>query len=495
MAESEFTIGTFENSFSQLTVPFYARVSPTRVRAPVLLAFNEGLARELSLTIDHLDERQRAELFSGNAIPIGAEPLAAAYAGHQFGQFVPRLGDGRAILLGEMRDHAGQLRDIQLKGAGLTPFSRRGDGRAALGPVLREYLVSEAMHALGVPSTRALAMVLTGEVVLRDGYLPGAVLTRVAASHVRVGSFEYFAAQGDQESLKRLVDYVVARHYPDLWDADNRALSLVQRVVEKQAALLAAWMMIGFVHGVMNTDNMTLSGETIDFGPCAFMEAYHPDTVFSSIDQFGRYAYGRQPSIAQWNLARLAEALLPLIDSDEKKAVERATEAISAFSSRYHAYWLHGMRQKLGLRVAEEDDRELAQRFLDGLQRAGVDFTLAFRRLSDGVQDREFGRFLSLVGEDAGLRAWLAAYAVRLDQDGGEATQRQEAMRRVNPIYIPRNHQVEKAILAAVSEGDLTAFKTMQDLLAHPFEEVEGFSAFSLPAEPSERVYQTFCGT
>jgi serine/tyrosine/threonine adenylyltransferase len=495
LIEAKFSIGSLENNFAALPDNFYARIRPTPVKSPLLLAFNDALSKELGLSTAHLDASELAQLFSGNVLPEGSEPVAAAYAGHQFGNFVPNLGDGRAILIGEVRDRADQLRDIQLKGSGLTPFSRRGDGRAALGPVLREYLVSEAMHALGIPSTRALAMTLTGEFILREGYVPGAVLTRVAASHIRVGTFEYFAAQGDFDSIRRLVDYVIARHYPTLDAADNKAFSLLQTVIERQAALISKWMMVGFVHGVMNTDNMAISGETIDFGPCAFMEAYHPDTVFSSIDQFGRYAYGRQPSIAQWNLARLGEALLPLISADEQVAIDLATGALSRFASLYGSFWLDGMRLKLGLSRQEDADRDLVHAFLDGLARTGTDFTLAFRRLGETVGAANNEPFLSFVGHDPGFTHWLERYDARLERDGGDRRDRHVRMQRVNPAYIPRNHLVEKAINAAVKEGELEPFRALQTLLSRPFDEADGFEAYMQPAEPSERVYQTFCGT
>jgi uncharacterized protein YdiU (UPF0061 family) len=489
------SIGTFENSFASLPDGFFARLDPTPVSEPVLLAFNTELADELGLETAHLSRDELALVFSGNAVPFGAEPLAAAYAGHQFGNFVPQLGDGRAILLGEVRDRAGRLRDIQLKGSGPTPFSRRGDGRSALGPVLREYLISEAMHRLGVPSTRALAAVLSGDRVLREGYKPGGVMTRIASSHIRVGSFQYFSARVDQASIKRLMEYVIERHYPEAATAESPALALLQAVIERQAKLIAQWMMIGFVHGVMNTDNMALSGETIDFGPCAFMDAYHPDTVFSSIDQFGRYAYGRQPGIAQWNLARLAEALLPFIDPDEEKSVELASAAISDFAPIYHEIWLEGMRAKLGLFQKEEDDRTLIGDLLDGLHRKATDFTLAFRRLGEVHRDASAQAFLGLVEHDAVLVEWLDRYRTRAAREGGDDEARTARMQRINPIYIPRNHLVEAALSAAIEEGDLGPFKALHGVLAHPYEEMAGFEAFALPAQPSERVYQTFCGT
>jgi uncharacterized protein YdiU (UPF0061 family) len=495
MNEIQVSIGQFENSFAQLPDSFFKRLNPTPVRSPTLLAFNRELAVELGLDTGGLSPDELAQVFSGNILPKGTKPLAAAYAGHQFGNFVPQLGDGRAILMGEVRDRAGQLRDLQLKGSGPTPFSRRGDGRAALGPVLREYLISEAMHALGIPTTRALAAVLTGEEVLREGYKPGGVITRIAASHVRVGSFEYFAARDDISAIKQLADYVIDRHYPEAREAERPALDLLQRVIERQATLISGWMMVGFIHGVMNTDNMTLSGETIDFGPCAFMEAYDPRTVFSSIDQFGRYAYGRQPGIAQWNLARLAEALVPLIDPDEQKAVELASAAISDFAPIYHEAWLSGMRSKFGLVTEEEGDRALISDFLDGLERLSIDFTLAFRRLSDTQTKSGLDPFHNLVRHDALMMEWLNTYRARTARESSTPESRTERMLRVNPIYIPRNHQVEAALSAAVDHRDLEPFNRLHTILAHPFAEVPGLQAFAEPAGPSDKVFQTFCGT
>jgi serine/tyrosine/threonine adenylyltransferase len=375
----------FSNSYAALPGRFFARLDPVPVAEPRLIQFNAALATELGLEWASLDGAALAALFSGSAIPEGAEPIALAYAGHQFGQFVPQLGDGRAILLGEVVDRSGTRRDIQFKGTGRTPYSRSGDGRAALGPVLREYLVSESMHALGIPATRSLAAVATGEVVFRERALPGAIVTRVAASHVRVGTFEYFAARRDAEAVKILADYVIDRHYPDLRSADRPYLELLRAVCERQAALLAGWMHVGFIHGVMNTDNTAISGETIDFGPCAFMDAYDPATVFSSIDGMGRYAYANQPPAAQWNLARFAETLLALIDADANRAVEAAGAEIDAFSAHFAAHWLSGMRRKFGLLTPLEGDLELVQAWLDTMRRNDCDYTLTFRRLCDAA--------------------------------------------------------------------------------------------------------------
>src|SRR5262247_1796532 len=379
----------FDNTYARELEGFYVPWKATQVARPSLVKFNREFARELGLDADALDSEEGARIFAGNETPEGAAPLAQAYAGHQFGGFVPQLGDGRALLLGEVVDRTGQRRDIQLKGSGPTPFSRSGDGRAALGPVLREYLVGEAMYALGIPTTRALAAVLTGEPVFRETTLPGAVLTRVAASHIRVGTFQFFAARGEQAKVRRLADYVIDRHYPELKDDANPYLRLLERVRDKQAALVASWMHVGFIHGVMNTDNMAISGETIDYGPCAFMDHYDPATVFSSIDTHGRYAYVNQPKIAQWNLARFAETLLALLDADTNRAVARATEAVNHFPQLYEGHWLDGMRAKLGLFTEEEADLNIAAGFLTAMAGSKVDYTLAFRYLADAVLGRE----------------------------------------------------------------------------------------------------------
>lgn len=488
-------IAAFRNSYAALPGAFFARTPPTIVAAPRLIAFNHVLARELGLDTTTLDDTALAAIFSGNVIPAGADPVAIAYAGHQFGNFVPQLGDGRAILIGEVIDQAGKARDIQLKGAGPTPFSRRGDGRAALGPVLREYLVSEAMHALGIPSTRALAAVATGDMILREGPVPGAILTRIAASHVRVGTFEYFAARDDQASLKQLTDYVIARHYADAGHDQNPALALLKSVIRRQAELIAQWMSIGFVHGVMNTDNMAISGETIDFGPCAFMESYDPKTVFSAIDEFGRYAYANQPRIAQWNLARLAETLLPLIDADQQRAITLATDAISDFSRQYDSFWLAHMRQKLGFSTEQPDDEPLIQALLDQMQAAQTDFTQTFRALSRLEADARQQPFLTLFSGQAAIRHWLQSWRSRLALENMPMAAKQTAMLAKNPVYIPRNHQIEAAIRAAVDTDDFSFFEKLQTVLANPFREDPAFADYSTPALPHERVLRTFCGT
>ncbi len=480
-------IAAFSNSFAELPARFYVRQAPARVAEPRLIAFNEALARELGL--DHLADV--AGVFSGNRLPPGADPIAMAYAGHQFGNFTPQLGDGRAILLGEVIDRGGRRRDIQLKGAGRTAFSRGGDGRAALGPVLREYLMSEAMHALGVPTTRALAAVSTGETVIRAQPLPGAVVTRVLASNIRVGSFQYFAARGDVEGTRILADYAIRRHYPDLRQAENPYLALLSAVVEQQARLIAGWLQIGFIHGVMNTDNMAISGETIDYGPCAFMDVYDPATVFSSIDSFGRYAYANQPRIAHWNLARLAETLLPLIDPDEARAIAGATEILQEFQAKFEAFQLAGLRGKLGLHRAEEGDARLAQNLLELMQAGKADFTLVFRRLSTPEASRSARE---LFENPADFDNWWTDWQQRLAREPMDQARCCAAMRQVNPAFIPRNYRVEAALAAAV-EGDFRPFHALLAVLQRPFEDQPGNEHYAQAPPPSDTAYRTFCGT
>jgi len=485
----------FANSYAALPAHFFARLDPAPVAQPRLIKFNQALASELGLDTEALDERTLAAVFSGNSIPRGAAPLAMAYAGHQFGQFVPQLGDGRAILLGEVTDRFGVRRDIQLKGAGRTPYSRSGDGRAALGPVLREYLVSEAMHALGIAGTRALAAVATGEVVFREQQLPGAILTRVAASHIRVGTFQYFAARGDLDAVKGLADYVIARHYLEFESVENRYLQLLQAVSARQARLVASWMHVGFIHGVMNTDNMAVSGETIDFGPCAFMDAYDPATVFSSIDSMGRYAYANQPPAAQWNLARFAETLLPLIDADGGRAVESATEVIAGFSQQFERHWLAGMRAKLGLSTEESGDPELIRGWLELLHRNQCDYTVSFRRLCDAAHaDREAALRASFARPPE-YDEWAAGWRSRLAREPQSADDRAAAMRRVNPAFIPRNHRIERIIAAAIERQDFAPFEEMLLVLSRPYDDQSAFESHANPPLPEERVLQTFCGT
>ncbi len=476
----------FDNSYARDLPGLYVDWQAARVPAPLLLRLNRPLAQELGLDPEALEDAG-AELFSGNAVPEGAHPLAQAYAGHQFGGFSPQLGDGRALLLGEVHDRQGARRDIQLKGSGRTPFSRGGDGKAAVGPVLREYLIGEAMHALGIPTSRALAAVATGEPVLRqEGQLPGAILTRVAASHIRVGTFQYFAARGEQDKLRQLADYAIARHYPQVAGAENPYLAFFAAVQSAQAALVARWMLVGFVHGVMNTDNVAISGETIDYGPCAFMEAYAPGTVFSAIASQGRYAYANQPLILGWNLARLAETLLPLIDADPERAVEKAMAVLEGVGAEYRGYWLAGMRDKLGLAGEEAGDMELAEGLLAAMEGQGADWTLTFRRLAGAVEDA--GSLRPLFTDPSALDAWLPRWRARLAPD---ARQRIEA---ANPLYIPRNHLVEAALQAA-GRGEMLPFDALLAVVTDPFTERPGLDAYALPAPAGFGHYRTFCGT
>jgi uncharacterized protein YdiU (UPF0061 family) len=487
---------SFDNSYARDLQGLYVSWKPAGSPAPRLLQFNRELADELGLDGDEMVSAPGLAVLAGNAVPALAQPLAQAYAGHQFGGFSPQLGDGRALLLGEIIDRQGRRRDIALKGSGRTPFSRRGDGLSALGPVLREYLMGEAMHALGIPTTRALAAVATGGTVRRERTQPGGILTRVAASHLRVGTFEFFAARNDEALLRRLADYAIARHDAALTDAPYRYLGLLQAVIERQARLIARWMGVGFIHGVMNTDNMTISGETLDYGPCAFMEHFDPAAVFSSIDTEGRYAYGQQPVMAQWNLARLAEALLPLIDADAATAARRAGKAVKGFTQRFEAHWTVVLSAKLGLDGAGADNRALADDYLTLLQQHRVDFTFGFARLTDAAAGND-APLRALFGDaaDAALERWLVRWRAHAGV-GADAVQRVAAMRRANPTYIPRNHQVEAALAAAVERNDLGPFQRLLRVLEHPFGERAEDSAFAEPA-PFEQTacYRTFCGT
>jgi serine/tyrosine/threonine adenylyltransferase len=514
----------FDNTYARELSGAYALWQPAAVPAPRLVWLNRALAVELELDANSLANVQGLSILAGNTVPVGAQPLAQAYAGHQFGGFSPQLGDGRALLLGEVVDVHGMRRDIAFKGSGRTPFSRGGDGKAALGPVLREVLIGEAMHALGIPTTRVLAAVATGESVQRELLLPGAILTRVAASHLRVGTFQYFAARKDHDLLRRVADYAIARHDPALVGQPDRYLRFLQAVSERQAALIARWMGVGFIHGVMNTDNMTLSGETIDYGPCAFMEAYDPATVFSSIDLQGRYAYGNQPGIAQWNLARLAETLLPLIDNDSERAIARATEVVNGFARRFEKHRLAVFRAKLGLLgegldvdrsldvVGAEaetpdqnaaDDQLLIDDFLGFLEQQKLDFTLTFRALLPAaVGDRSrLDRLLGtdVIAQDEWLERWLARLSNTSSNANSNANSnatRLEVMRHANPAYIARNHQVEAALSAAVNEGDLAPFERLLAVLQSPFDERIEDAEFERPASIEETSgYRTYCGT
>jgi len=469
-------------SYPKLSNHFTIPVETGDVPAPTLLAWNGPLANELGLDVS-VGEAQLARIFSGAETLPGMQPLALAYAGHQFGHFVPQLGDGRAALLGEAVTADGRRVDLQLKGSGPTPFSRGGDGRSALGPVLREYVVSEAMHALGVPTTRALAAVATGRQVLREDVQPGAVFTRVASSHLRVGSFEFLAARGDSDALRNLLDYAIDRHYPDAAAAERPAVAFLKAVADRQAALVARWMSVGFIHGVMNTDNTSISGETLDYGPCAFMDEYRHDKVFSSIDRHGRYAYSNQAPIAQWNLARLAECLLVIEDRQDHREVFESI--VMAFLDRYEDEYLGLMRAKLGFAEARPEDASLVRDFLDLLEAGELDYTLSFRRLAETLAS----------DAPSGFGDFTARWRKRLAEEGTPADSAVARMNSVNPLFIPRNHRIEEAIRSAVEDGDLAIFRDLNVVLANPFEAQAGYERYAEPPAPSERVTRTFCGT
>ncbi len=498
----------FDNSYVRELTGFYVRWKPEPVRDPCLIFMNHVLADDLLLDLTQQDAASLAAIFSGNALPDGAEPIAQAYAGHQFGHFSEQLGDGRALLIGEVMDGQGRRRDIAFKGSGRTPFSRNGDGKAAVGPMLREVLIGEFMHALGIPTTRALAVVSSGEHVYRQQALPGAILTRVADSHVRVGTFEFFAARGAYNQVRQLAEYAIARHCPEWVNAQERYAGFLRAVTRRQAALVAQWMGIGFIHGVMNTDNMSIAGETIDYGPCAFMETYNPGVVFSSIDEHGRYAYDNQPRMARWNLARLAEALLPLLADNEQDAIAVASEIIDDFPRLYRQQWLDVMREKLGLHRRLEDDEKvdtaLAEQWLALLQTNQVDFTLAWRGLANAAEGN-IASLQELFSDSQALEDWLGRWQARCaaeDRDaeaGSEplgALSRAEAMRRRSPWIIPRNHRVEEALAAASDEGDLEPFQQLLEALKMPFDELTERSRFAEPAPATFMAsYRTFCGT
>ncbi|MGO8911160.1 MAG: protein adenylyltransferase SelO [Bradyrhizobium sp.] len=486
----------FQNTYSTLPDGFFARVAPTPVASPRLVKLNRPLAARLGLDPDRLESPEGAEILAGKRVPGGAEPIAMAYAGHQFGHFVPQLGDGRAILLGEVVDADGVRRDIQLKGSGPTPFSRRGDGRAALGPVLREYIVSEAMAALGIPTTRSLAAVVTGEIVLRETALPGAVLTRVASSHIRVGTFQYFAARGNTEGVRQLADHVIARHYPEAANAERPYQALLQGVIARQAELVARWLLVGFIHGVMNTDNTSISGETIDYGPCAFMDSYDPAAVFSSIDEQGRYAYANQPRIALWNLTRFAECLLPLFSDDKDKAIEQAQFALGEFAGTFTTAYQAGLRQKTGLLTERDGDEALVQDLLDAMANNQADFTLTFRALNDAALDSDGDqRVRQLFADPTAYDEWAVRWRQRMGEEPQAPAARQTAMRAVNPAFIPRNHRIEAVIEAAVRRDDFAPFEELLAVLSRPFEDQPALSVYAEAPKPDQRVLQTFCGT
>ncbi len=478
----------FDNSYIHLPESFYVQISPVSVRAPQVAILNFALAESLGLDVASLSEETAALLFAGNNLPDAAHPIAQAYAGHQFGNFT-MLGDGRAILLGEHLTPTGERFDIQLKGSGQTPFSRQGDGRAALAPMLREYIISEAMHALKIPTTRSLAVVTTGESVTRETMLPGAILARVAASHVRVGTFEYAAKTGDVSAIKTLADYMIQRHYPALKQADNPYLELLNSVMERQASLVAKWLLVGFIHGVMNTDNMTISGETIDYGPCAFMDDYDPNTVFSSIDYHGRYCYHNQSHAAQWNLARFAETLLPLLHPTQERAITLAEKTINLFPDLFQDYWLMGMRNKLGLFTKETEDINLAKMLLTWMQKNHADYTNSFRALA--AEDFPEGDLF----RNKEFIEWHTRWQARLSRQENSKQSSFSLMQANNPALIPRNHQVEKALTAASEQGDYAPMQQLLMALSNPFDDITEHNNYRTPPSPQEGIYQTYCGT
>lgn len=490
---------SFENSYATLPERFFVRLHPTPVPNPTLVRINRKLAQYLGLDPDYLASPAGVEILSGNLVPEGSEPLAMAYAGQQFGRMVPRLGDGRALLLGEVIGADGIRWDIQLKGSGRTPFSRSGDGRAWLGPVLREYLVSEAMAALNIPTTRALAAVTTGEKIYRDRSLPGAVITRVARSHIRVGTFQYFSLRNDAHALKALADHVIDRHFPDAKRSTNPYLCLLEYVVAKQATLIAKWMAVGFIHGVMNTDNMLVSGETIDYGPCAFMDSYDPEIAYSSIDLRRRYAYQNQPTIGRWNLASFATTLLPLIDLDIDKAVEAAEGAVNAFDEQFRKAWSSEFRAKMGLETEKRGDAELAMELLEHMAASRADFMLTFRHLSgltrkaSSVNPEADAAVRDLFRDRASFDGWVARWRARLAFEKRDDLARQSAMWATNPAYIPRNHRIEQVITAALA-GDFGPFEQLAEVLSRPFDDQPNNADYQLPPKPEEVVHKTFCG-
>ncbi len=479
---------------------FYARLDPTPVKKPGLIKVNRLLANNIGLDPNFLETATGINILSGNQVPVGAEPIAMAYAGHQFGGWVPQLGDGRAVLLGEVIGPDGRRHDLHLKGSGQTPFSRNGDGRAWIGPILREYIISEAMAAFGIPTTRALAAVTTGEIVMREGPFPGALLARVASSHIRVGTFQYFSAKKDIDALRLLSDHIIKRHFPEAENSSNSYLSLLESIIEKQSKLIAKWMSVGFIHGVMNTDNMSIVGDTIDYGPCAFMDNYHPGKVFSSIDQMGRYAYGNQPMIAHWNLSCLASAMLPLIDNKEEAAIKAATEKLDRFPEQYDAIWTSSFCSKIGLLDQKENDVDLIKGLLECMSENNADFSLTFRQLSKMLQeeDRNNGlldeQFTSLFEDQSAAVGWLVQWRQRLRHENRSDLERQKAMQAVNPAYIPRNHRIEEIIMAAL-DGDYAPFEKLNDILLHPFEEQIENIEYQRPPLQEEIVNETFCGT
>ncbi|GAB3804940.1 protein adenylyltransferase SelO [Virgibacillus kimchii] len=478
-----------DSSYAALPDLFYTKQQPAKAEEPALVIFNHPLAKSLGLETDKLNEDALANVFSGNQLPEEADPLAQAYAGHQFGHFT-MLGDGRAVLMGEKLSPSGERFDIQLKGAGKTPYSRGGDGRAALGPMLREHIISEAMHGLGIPTSRSLAVTTTGEKVRRETFLTGAIVTRVASSHIRVGTFEFAARWGSINDLKALADYTINRHFPEMKEAENPYVSFYRKVLERQARLIAKWQLTGFIHGVMNTDNMTISGETIDYGPCAFMNDYDPKTVFSSIDVNGRYAYGNQPGIGEWNLARFAEALLPLFHENRDQAVETAQQELANYAKYYRHYWLSGMRKKLGLMDEEDGDETLVKTLLQLMEEHKADFTNTFRALTLNEELNDSDMFHS-----KGFQEWKTKWKKRKESEGASNEDIQAWMKANNPSIIPRNHKVEEALEAAVEHQDYSVMHRLMEVLSNPYAYTKEQEAYSQPPEPTSTPYQTFCGT
>ncbi|MDX2469855.1 MAG: YdiU family protein [SAR324 cluster bacterium] len=486
------TMIQFSNSYDKLPSAFFAQVAAAPFPEATLLAFNHDLAEELGLDLSNSNSAELAKLFTGQQIPTSSNPIATVYAGHQFGSFSPQLGDGRALLLGEILTPKGERFDIQLKGSGDTPYSRNGDGRSSLGPVIREYIVSEAMHHLGVPTTRALAACMSGEKVFREKPLPGGVFTRVASSHIRIGTFEYFANQGDLNSLKTLLDYSINRHYPEIAKSESPVLAFIEEVAKAQANMVAHWLSFGFIHGVMNTDNMSISGETLDFGPCAFVDNFSHSKVFSSIDRYGRYAYSNQIPVAKWNLYRLANCLLPLVDEREQIAVSKVQDSLASYLNVYEDQWLEKMAKKLGLFEVRGGDDELVRQFLTYLEEEDLDFTLSFRELSLGID--QLNESSEILTQSASFADFLQNWQARLQDQSQSRDDSKKLMDSVNPIFIPRNHRVEEAIQLA-NTGILTPFTNLNKLLKNPFTEQSEFKHFAKPPMPSERIQATFCGT
>tara|TARA_Y100000590_G_scaffold89490_1_gene100665 strand:+ start:188 stop:1759 length:1572 start_codon:yes stop_codon:yes gene_type:complete len=482
----------FKNTYSELPSRFFQKITPTKVANPKLIKFNQNLAKTLRIDCSNL--KSFTDIFSGNLLPRTSKPLAMAYAGHQFGHFVNQLGDGRAILLGELANNSGNLFDVQLKGAGKTMFSRQGDGRSALGPAIREYILSESMYSLGIPSTRALALVTTGEKVFRESALPGAITTRVASSHIRVGTFQYFAFKKDIEALRILADYTIDRHCPEIKNKKQPYLELLKFVCSKHASLVASWMNIGFIHGVMNTDNTTISGETIDFGPCAFLDIYNSSKVFSSIDQFGRYSYSNQPLIAQWNLARFAESLIPIINIDEKICINLVTKIISEFLYDYKNNWMQGIRKKLGLLSNKPDDEKLVEELLETMEKNKLDFTLTFRLLNSYIETNQRKKISDTEIPDS-LNSWVQKWMHRINEEKLDSSLRLEIMKKANPVCIPRNHRIEEVIKSATNDLNFEPFEKLLQAMSNPFEKSDITISYSKPPKDCEVVHETFCGT